>query len=577
MAEDKLEPREFNFRQWFPWTQLFRGFWLALCHKKLLLAAAGILTMSLGWFFLANIFFRPMPLWSASEFPPDKKEGEADNEAELRAWHAFKQNRNSWNLLNEAAGTVYTETDAADLADSPKDMLEIQKHLSLGEKKFRIGERDFESKPKRFGKLRTLPWFEDRGQNPFLLVTGQAGGFDESGSTRHVPWQRGQFIDWVLSDEAPVLLEPLFKFLRPVVYFLHPNATFRDRFYFLLAIAWMVLTWAIFGGAITRIAAVEIARNEKISIGESVRYVLQRWRSYVFASFAPLIFLAAIVFLLMIFGLGNLIPVVREFWNGILWFLVLGAGLVMAVLLIGLVGWPLIHATLSAEGSDSFDAISRCYSYVLQKPWSYIWYSLVSLVYGTIVVFFVGLMGSLMVYLGKWGVDLASRDTSYMFIWAPTSFGWRDLLLQGTPVVSGNNVVTQPAIDLYTGSAEFRSVNYIGPFLVSCWLYLVFLMIVGFGYSFFWSMSTMTYLLMRRKVDDTDMDEVYLEEDDSDDTYTPSTPPAPSTSASSGGGAQVQMVDAPTLRTSAPESQAPPAAGEMKPPEGNSPPAGPAN
>ena len=87
----------------------------------------------------------------------------------------------------------------------------------------------------------------------------------------------------------------------------------------------------------------------------------------------------------------------------------------------------------------------------------------------------------------------------------------------------------------------------------------------------------MTYLLMRRKVDDTDMDEVYLEEDDSDDTYTPSTPPAPSTSASSGGGAQVQMVDAPTLRTSAPESQAPPAAGEMKPPEGNSPPAGPAN
>ena len=51
---------------------------------------------------------------------------------------------------------------------------------------------------------------------------------------------------------------------------------------------------------------------------------------------------------------------------------------------------------LSAEGSDSFDALSRCYSYVLQKPWSYIWYAAVALVYGAIVVFFVGLMGSLM-------------------------------------------------------------------------------------------------------------------------------------------------------------------------------------
>ena len=43
MVEDKFEPREINLRQWLPWTQLFRGFWIALDHKKLLLAAAGIL------------------------------------------------------------------------------------------------------------------------------------------------------------------------------------------------------------------------------------------------------------------------------------------------------------------------------------------------------------------------------------------------------------------------------------------------------------------------------------------------------------------------------------------------------
>ena len=40
MAEDKVELREINYRQVFPWTELFKGFQLALDPKKLLLAAA---------------------------------------------------------------------------------------------------------------------------------------------------------------------------------------------------------------------------------------------------------------------------------------------------------------------------------------------------------------------------------------------------------------------------------------------------------------------------------------------------------------------------------------------------------
>src|SRR6266853_55959 len=57
MADDKFEPREINFRQWLPWTQIFRGFWIALDHKKLLLAAAGILAMSMGWWFISSVTY----------------------------------------------------------------------------------------------------------------------------------------------------------------------------------------------------------------------------------------------------------------------------------------------------------------------------------------------------------------------------------------------------------------------------------------------------------------------------------------------------------------------------------------
>ena len=46
------------------------------------------------------------------------------------------------------------------------------------------------------------------------------------------------------------------------------------------------------------------------------------------------------------------------------------------------------------------------------------------------------------------------------------------------------------------------------------WLWALFLLMLGFGYSYFWSASTIIYMLMRRNVDAAEMDEVYLEEDE---------------------------------------------------------------
>jgi hypothetical protein len=589
MAEEKIEPREINFRQWLPWTQLFRGFWIALDPKKLLLAAAGIVVMAIGWWVLAWIFSqRAMPDWAsgkyqAAEYDPDPQEG-----ARL-AWNAFKRDRNSWNLLHEAAGAEVpvVKTDAGDLADRSEEYEDITKQLLSNKTEFQIGGKKYQlvegpaGRPatwhiyypggyaevaekvlpvdKPHGKLRTWPWYEDRGPNPFLLVSGKAGHPGAAGAARHVPWNRGEFLAWFVTDQVPFLVEPLVKFLRPVVYLLHPSARLVDQLYFLLVIIWTVATWALFGGAITRLAAVEIARNEKIGLGESIRFFRARWRSYLFASFAPLMFLAFLAILLMLFGAVNWIPLVGELWSGLLWFIPLAIGLAMAVLLVGMVGWPMIHATLSAEGSDSFDALSRSYSYVLQRPWSYIWYALVALAYGAVVVFFVGFMGSLMVYLGKWGVDSilikgTSRDPSFMFLYAPTSFDWKELLLQDSPVLNDSRIVSGGAVE-----TPLRLYNYPGPVLVGAWLYLFFLLVIGFGYSYFWSASTMIYFLMRRKVDDTEMDEVYLEEEDLEEPYSA---PAPMTSAASPAGettTPVQMVESPTLRQVAapgPASQA---------------------
>lgn len=557
MAEDRLDPRDFNWRHWLPWTVLFRGFQVALDLKKLLLAAGGILTMACGWWLLATVFFAAKgnkPNWP-SDYPtasyevknvPEERRAEAST---LEAWKAFKRDRARYNVMYEAAAPsdhADRMMDAGDLAETPADYEIINAQIIKGARTIEVNNRVVRVEPKLGGRLRTWPWFEDRGPNPYLLLAGQAGYTDEDGVKHRVPWERGHFADWLLREQVPVLLEPLVKFLRPVGYLLHPAAGFVEHLYFLLVILWTVATWAFFGGAISRLAVVQVARNEKIGLSEAARFVWSKKVSYFFASLAPLVFVAVITALLWIFGLFNLIGFVGDVVDGIFWPLVLLGGLAMAVALVGLVGWPMIHATLSAEGSDSFDALSRSYSYVYQAPWQYLWYAAVALTYGAVVVFFVSLMGSLTVYLGKWGVGQTAgasyfnRDPSYLFVWSPTSYHWRELLTRsadGSYVDAAGNAVGE----------GWHWYNYLGVTLVNVWVFAFFLLIVGFGYSYFWSSSTIIYLLMRRKVDDTEMDEVYLEEEEAEDSYTTTSAPAPPSPATPG----LTMVEAPTLRPAA--------------------------
>jgi hypothetical protein len=547
MVEDKVEPREVNFRQLLPWTELFRGFQVALDPKKLLLAAGGILVMAIGWWFWSAVFYgsRNEPMWKSGEYAQDPEHITA-------SWATFKAQRRQWNLLHEAAGDKEIRMDAGDLADSPAEYDRINVDIS---------EHKLVPPIKPFGQLRIMPWFEDRGPNPFLLVTGNAG-----------PWDQGHFGDWLVHKELPVLLEPLVKFFRPVVYLLHPDAGFWNSVYFLLVLLWTLATWAFFGGAITRMAAVQIARREKIGLGEALRFTKSRLVSYFSAPLVPLAGILVFIVLLILFGFFHWIPLVGDIVvDGLGWPLVLLAGLIMAVILVGLVGWPMMYATISAEGSDSFDALSRSYSYVLTNPWQYVWYSLVALAYGAVVVFFVGFMGSLMIYLGKWGVGLnpavrAYRQPEYLFIYAPTSFGWRELLIKGSTVVDVNG---QP---LPGNQLEWW--NHVGAGMVAFWLWLAFLMIIGFGYSYFWSASTIIYLLMRRKVDDTDIDEVYLEEDEGEETYKapamPSATPSGPGESPGAGGQTLTMVEAPSLKTSSPTSSSPPS-GTSGPGDGNPP------
>lgn len=465
MPDEQGEIRDINFTKTLPWTELFRCFSIALELKKLLLAAAAILIMTSGWIVLASVFAptagsRPNATDAKYDAKEMKKPDEPEEEAKKRLGDVLHSDQKKWDM--------------------------------------RAAQTD---------RYRTWPWHSaHRGDNPFLRLKDSPGDLLD-----YAFWQK----------QVPVLLEPLDYFVSPVGQFVSPDADVVTKIFLFMGILWTLATWAIFGGAITRLAAIQIARKEKIGLVESVRFSLSKFLSFFGAPLFPFIGVGIILVIMLI---GSAVTLAIPYWGDLLapllWVLPLLGAFIMVLILLGLAAWPLMYATISTEGSDSFDALSRSYTYLYQRPWHYLWYTLVALAYGVLVTLFVVFATSALVYLAKWGIDLnpllrlrEGEPASALFVYSPTSYEWRQLLVAPVPPDKLANL-----------EASMSWAQKAGAGIMAFWLVLVFLLMLGFAYSYFWTASTMIYFLLRKKVDDTDMEEVYLEEEE-EESY--SLPPGP--------------------------------------------------
>lgn len=499
MAEERMTP-DGGRASWL-WTELFRTFQVALDPKKLALAAVGLVATAFGWWLLSLVFFGLTAAPNAMDYTPE-----------------VMQQRNA-NLTAEQA----KEKADKELAAANARHALLTRLAGPG------------------GTFRTWPWNENRGPNPFLMATGQL---------REPVFERGRFLNWLLTEQFPVLIEPLVKFLTPLALLFSPNAGTVTQLYLLLITLWNLVVWSFFGAAITRIAVVQIAGQDRAGLGESIRFVASRYGHYLAAPVVPIVVVAGLTLVGVLYGLIHLIPLLGDVINAFFWPILILLGFAQAMLLVGLIGFPLMYPTISAEGTDTFDALSRTYSYVFQGPWNYLFYGFIAVVYGAVLVFFVTFMGSLVVYLGKWSVgqtpgnQYLERPPENLFIYAPTSFGWYELL-------GGDRA-----------SPNLAWWNHFSAGMVSVWVTLVLLLVIGFGYSYFYTASTMIYLLMRHKVDDTDLDEVYFDEDEPDEPLLP--PPPVVASSPTPGVGEMKMVEAPTLRKTEPVA----APAEAKPADG---------
>jgi hypothetical protein len=134
------------------------------------------------------------------------------------------------------------------------------------------------------------------------------------------------------------------------------------------------MLWSLIGGWIARHELVARLRGQIVLLPAShepgpTMFLARWWKSLLVCCPSVLIFgLLVILPVLIAAGLNSLFDGPGAVVVAVLLPVVLLADLVLLVVALGVPGWPLMAVAVAAECSDSFEALSRSYSYVYQRP-----------------------------------------------------------------------------------------------------------------------------------------------------------------------------------------------------------------
>jgi len=305
-------------------------------------------------------------------------------------------------------------------------------------------------------------------------------------------------VDSVFALDLPGVIGNIADFFKALGWALRYHPVYCIVFFII-----MLAVISISGGAVCRIAALQFARGEKPGLTEALRFSTKRFVNFFTTPLAPIgiiIFIGLFIFLL---GLAGNIPRAGELIIGLGMPLALFAGVLVAVIVIGAVaGLNLMFPAVAYDGSDCFDAISRSFSYVYARPWRMVVYTAIAAVYGSICYTFVRFFAILLLWITRWLLQLGlwadngSKEVNKLAaIWPKPEFGY----LLGS---------SSPATTNWTES--------IAAFLVYLFLLVVVGLVVSFIISFYFSANTIIYSLMRKTVDNTAFEDIYMQFDEAE-------------------------------------------------------------
>jgi hypothetical protein len=287
-------------------------------------------------------------------------------------------------------------------------------------------------------------------------------------------WERLTGLPDVVAARLIRVSEPVRLLTTPLGALLDPAAGWGTMVHALLGLIWLMVVWGICGGAIARLAVVQLSTARQPRLGESLSFALRSAGPLIIAPLCPLGGLAGCALVGVAFGLLYRLPGVGPLLAGAALVIPMAAGLVMTLLVAGLVaGWPLLHAALAAGADHALDAISRTFSYLNQRLGLYVLGLAMAGLFAVVGLFVVDLLAEGVIHLTHWSLSLSAPGelTAALFTESELSSG--------------------PA----TATHRF-------------WLGGVRLLTRGWTYSFFWTAAGWLYLALRHEVDGTPWTEI---------------------------------------------------------------------
>ena len=271
------------------------------------------------------------------------------------------------------------------------------------------------------------------------------------------------------------------------------------RYHYIYCTIFFIIVLAVLsaaGGSICRIAALQNAQGEKPGLTEAVRFSTKRFKSLFLAPLVPYFIIVVVGIFIFALGLLGNIPQAGDIIIGLGMPLALFAGVLIAVVLIGAIaGFNLMYPAIAYDGSDSFDSISRSFSYVYAKPWRMLFYSAIAAVYGSISYTFIRLIAFLALF--------ATRTFLQVVVWTKNSDGQVNKI---------DAIWPKPEFINLFGTSTVAAVTWpekIAHFIIYLCVLVIVGLVVSFIISFYFSANTIIYSLLRNKVDNTEITDIY--------------------------------------------------------------------
>ncbi len=254
---------------------------------------------------------------------------------------------------------------------------------------------------------------------------------------------------------------------------------------------------AILAAALARMTALHATREQRTSMLAAVRYAIARWVWFFLTPVLPL--MLAGLMILAVAGFGAVffnLPVLNVL-GGLTFVVPLTCGAIATAVLVLLVAaGPLLYPAIAIEGTDGFDAISRAFGYVLGRPWRWLLFNLIMLVYGAMTYLLLGLVIDLILTVihgcvGWWVIRDVSPGLNRLDAIFPAP--------QGHHVAEGVPWSQLGIWDKVTAG------------MIGSWVYLTRSLLGAYAISFYMTANTWIYLLLRRGTDGTELDDVFLE------------------------------------------------------------------